>query len=360
MKTKLLSFITQVVFLTSLMCLSVFPISCKASVSGLEIIGKDCSFPTLENYQVIDSRKITMTFSDKVSLVSGNITKESITRNVSVEEIPIIVDYSTDQRTITINLEDDTEIGQPYIFTGKVENNQGSSLTFSFKFSGFNNELPVMLLTEIMDGNWNKKIYEFVEFLVLSDGNLAGLKLSSINDGEVSDYYFPPLKVKSGDYVTVHFRNPDLESQTPETLFVNEINGNISEAKGFGTSDKSWDLFANFSDSCLGASQDIILLENTNNGSLLQCLAYSKDDKTSWSKTKYSDALTRCFEEGLWLPDDSFESAFLFKTSAVIRRKESVINTIKEKFAQKEYTDIIPSDSSQWERITNSQISPGM
>ncbi|MCQ2572568.1 MAG: hypothetical protein MJ182_01605 [Treponema sp.] len=338
--------------LTGIMLLSIFPVSCRVSLSGLEIIGADCKVPVLENYEILDSKRIKMNFSDSINLISAGISE-----NKESEILPEKIEYPEEDsgKTVIVYLQKETDIGKKYIFTGEVENINGSTLTFSYKFTGYNNKTPNLIFSEIADGSQKKKdytLYEYIEFYALSEGNLAGLKISSINDGDTSSFNFPSVEIHKGDYVTVHFR----KTGNQESLCINETT-DISESKSQGSSPSSWDFWIESQDSHLGASQDIILLENTNNNKILQAVCYSIIGKDTWAKEKFSEAAEKCFEENLWFPGGSAEHSIRFKTSASLSRTNlaEIINSYNSGDLEYPFT----SSPEEWSRITPSSLTPG-
>jgi len=349
----------ETIGLCLIMLLAIFPVSCRVTVSGLEIIGADCKVPVLEKYEILDTSRISMTFSDKVTLLSAGVTKENDTDDEEESRINMDYEVSDDGKTVLVHLAKDTKIGTPYIFTGEVETPRGSSLTFSYRFTGFNNSIPALVLTEIMDEtrSWTKdkinhKVYEFIEFYALSDGNLSGLRVTSLNDGDTKAYSFPPVDVKAGDFITLHFRkstfNPD------ECL--DETNSDITFSKGEGSSDQAWDFWVDNTESRLGLSQDIILLENINSSTVLQALLYSKEEKTEWSKDSFTDAASRCIENGLWTPDSTTGSAVTYKKNPNIIRNN--LTQIIEAYSQNKIWPL-PSNKDEWTVIECKNYSPG-
>lgn len=338
------------------MLLSVFPLSCRVSVSGLEILGTNCQVPVLENYKIIDEQNISMTFSEEVNLLSSGIT-EYETENCS----PLETDFtkSEDGKTIFLKIPSGTQVGKKYLFLGEVENKWGSSLTFSYKFSGYNGRVPKLILTEIMDetrkitrNKIDQKIYEFIEFYALTDGKLSGLKIFSCNDGESKSFFFPDLEVKAGDFITIHYRK---NSHQNEMCF-SETSDKTS-CKADGASDKSWDIYIDNTESRFGASQDIIYLENTNDGKIYQAIMYSKNGKIEWGKEILKETHKRCIEDGVWTGNGTLEDTITFEAYPNFVR-----NNLSEIIRMNSAGTLpwpLPSDKNQWDYFKTSAFTPG-
>ena len=197
MKNKLLSKLARPLFVAGEVCVlvgitlfAVFPVSCKVTTSGIEVIGSDYSVPALENYTVLSPDEVSLVFSEEVNLVAAVVSpfipgisdsyEHSSTEDLSPSlasaagtegAIPVDFTYSEDKKTVNAKLQKETEVGKLYELYGEVENKTGSTLTFAVSFTGYNSRIPHLLLTEVHDGKVSdgkkKCITEFAEVLVL-------------------------------------------------------------------------------------------------------------------------------------------------------------------------------------------------
>lgn len=354
---RLIFIILETLGLSACMLLSVFPLSCRVSVSGLEIIGTDCKVPVLESYEILDENRIAMTFSEEVNLLSSAITEYFDDESQKIETI---YSKAEDGRTVFIDIPGGTEIGRDYVFLGEVENKWGSSLTFSYRFTGFNNHIPKLILTEIMDetrrytkSKIEHKIYEFIEFYALTDGNLSGLKIYSCNDGESKVFDFPGIDVNAGDFITVHYRKNSLDGE----LCIDEITGDKALCQAEGASNQSWDFYLDNTEARFGASQDIVFLENSNNGKILQAILYSKTGKTDWTKDIFKETHKRCIQDGVWKGETTIEDAVSYENNANFQR-----NNLPEIISAQNNDTLewpLSSDKNQWDYFKTANYTPG-
>lgn len=348
--------ISETIMLTGFMLLSVFPLSCRVSVSGLEIIGTDVKMPVLETFKVLDSSHLSISFSEEVNLLSGGVSSNPL-QNIKEDHIDVSYELSQDKKTVLVIFDKNTETGRDYIFTGEVENKTGSTLTFSYGFTGFNDRVPALLLTEIADGTWSRKgkptLYEFIEFYALSSGNLAGLRVVSVTDGQEAAFCFPDFEITKGDYITVHYRNNSTEAE----LCISETGGNRSACTALWSSPDAWDFYADRTEAVFGATQDVVYLENTGDNSILQAVVYTQKDKNEWTKDLYSEAAELCVQSNTWGPDSTIENAVHFQTSATLQRtnKEDLIKAFEN--GELEYP--FPSKADEWIRVSQSLLTPG-
>ena len=165
---------------------------------------------------------------------------------------------------------------------------------------------------------------------------------------------FPGMDVQKGDIITVHLRQV---TETPE-LCVSETSGDKTLSSAIGSSDNAWDLWADNSSSRLGASQDVITLENSNTGEIYQALHYSLSGKTEkWMNSKHEEKAKITVSSGIWEPSESVSDAFEFKTSANIQR--SNVSEIVSMYDSGNITYPFASSAQEWTRISDGNITPG-
>ena len=264
----------QTAFLSAVTIFSVIPFSCKVSTEGIQIIGGDYSPPVVEDLSVLSDSALQITFSEKVSVKSALLSAE--------DKIPLTVQTCDDDKTVTFNFNSPTQIGKSYEFYAVVEDSIGNSLTFSTEFTGYNSCLPKLIMTEAQIKYTKANLAsgpeyrsEFIEFLVLSDGNLAGLRLMSACDGEDKAYDFPAIEVQKGQVFLVHMR-------TAGEGCICEDGDNLNLASARFSSDKR-DLWSENTSYCFNDSSDVIYVLNKTSGAILDGFMYAKDDAAEWT-----------------------------------------------------------------------------
>ena len=226
MKTKELCFIAaQTLLLVGITLLAVVPFSCKVTTEGIEIIGGEYTAPNIEEVNVVDDKTVTMVFSDEVTVrdvvvspVLPGISDSEVHSN-TIDLSPSIaaatgefgfitssITKSEDGKNITIILDESTAIGKNYEVFGTVEDKIGNTLTFCIPFTGYNSKVPKIIMTEAQIKYAkatvkNEAVYrgEYIEFMALEEGNLAGLELFSAADGDAKTYSFPAVEEKRGN-----------------------------------------------------------------------------------------------------------------------------------------------------------------
>lgn len=320
----------EALLLTGITVFSVAPVSCKITEQGVKVISGDYVPPVLNSFEVKDENTLILEFSEKV-FVKGYVISvqvddlfDSMEHSATIDLSPAIErasgvyglvpgNVSTDDSgcILTVTLENQMEVGQGYEFYSQVEDICGNTLTLAVPFTGFNSRIPQLVMTEIQtesvsqnktEKNAGTYRNEFVEFLVLKSGNLAGLELCSGYDGDAKKYVFPPLEVTAGQVFLVHMRNRG--------------NGCISEEEeeldlAFSSYARNGirDLWTSSESTAIGNKTDVIIIRNKADNRLLDSAMFRASGVEAWTKTmiEYSQLVD---ESGIYESGD-IENAFV-------------------------------------------------
>ncbi len=320
----------ETVVIVGIMLAAVAPISCKITEQGITIVGGDYTPPVLNDFTVVDERTVRLEFSEKVSVydyVVAEITDNlfgSETHSATIDLSPAIERASgvygsvpcsvsaLEDGTVIITLEQDMQVGQGYEFYSEVRDKTGNSLTFAVPFAGYNSRVPVLVMTEIQTESVSSQrttekeagIYrnEFVEILVLKEGNLAGLELCSAYDGETKKFEFPPVEVQTGEVFVVHMR-------ARGNGCISETGDDLNAATSSYTTAGVRDLWTDIETTTLGNKTDIILLRNRADRKLLDAVMYRASTIEAWTKLMI-DYSALVDESGIYESGD-VENAFI-------------------------------------------------
>jgi len=229
----------------------------------------------------------------------GDFNKDSF-------EVGVDVCYSNCEEqtdtTVDVRFEDQMLVGTDYEIIGTVKDETGNTTTFLIPFVGFNSRVPLMVMTEVQsdsvtsqtntEKNNNHYRNEFVEFLVLTDGNLSGLEFVSAYDGVERKFKFPALEVSKGEILVLHLRNRGQGC-------VSETGDDLSLATSSYCSNDIRDLWVTTEDTALGNKTDVLVLWNSFNGSVIDCLMYRESKVTEWNE-KYLELVEKCCESGIY------------------------------------------------------------
>ncbi|MCQ2612414.1 MAG: hypothetical protein MJ183_02295 [Treponemataceae bacterium] len=307
--------------LAFLVCFPCFNAGCALPSQGASVLGGDFSTPCFLGLTVRGDDAVLLEFSGSVSLSDIHVAPATATEEdflaSSVESCsPAAAEPGSEKQRIDsektvyeITLKEPTVVGTDYVLSATATDDKGNSLRFSAGFSGYNANVPVMVLSEVLTKTGtltvNKIKYtrsEAVELLALTDGNLAGMELRMCYDKHDTEYVFPSLNVKAGDYVVLHLRTKDEEACIDET----------DDKAGCTYPDSSaeaWDLYYPGDDKLIG-DYGILMLKDRAGEKPKDALIYAKSDMTEWKNDMLVEAAKEAAECGAWadgfLPDSAF------------------------------------------------------
>ena len=292
--------LAQTCVLCAVTIFCVAPVSCRITEEGIVMLTGDYEAPKLSDFTVIDEHTLSLAFNESVrlenSVVSPQIegVSDSMEHSETKDASPAIeaaggkfgridseIQRSEDGKNFTVLLAEDCKVGKSYELFGNVSDKMGNTLTFCIPFSGFNSQIPELIMTELQikyakGSSGGKEIYrgEFVEFLVLEGGNLGGLELCSGADGEAKKYCFPAIEVEAGQIFLVHLRTVgdgcvDERADFDEATAPHSVAGVL-------------DLWSENTGARLNDSADVVLLRNGVSGQVLDAFMYADAKTLEW------------------------------------------------------------------------------
>ncbi len=287
---ELIVVVLETLLITGVTVFSVLPVSCKFSQSGIHLLGGDYVPPKLDQVVVLDETTLRMTFSEKVQVSAQVFVRDG---ELFDEEVGTSVVYGSVEKQIDVCFNEPMITGIEYEMVGTVKDNVGNSTTFLIPFVGFNSRVPLIVMTEIQSESVNSQTSEesehgynrneFVEFLVLTDGNLSGLEFVSAYDGVERGFKFPGLEVKRGEILLVHLRKRG-------NGCVSELGDDLNLSKNSYSKNGIRDLWVTTEETALGNKTDVLVVRNSANGSVIDYVFYRESKVVEWNK-KFSAVL---------------------------------------------------------------------
>lgn len=368
--------IIQALLITFVVCFVVFPFSCKITPEGIDIIGGDYSPPVLNEITVIDSHTVTVSFSEEVVLKGSIISpfikdvSDSNEHSSGMELSPALdaagggfgaldasFEYLENNTVLKFNIEEGTKTGKTYEIYGIVEDSIGNTLTFCVPFSGYNEKVAKMIMTEIRtctDSASDKR--EYVEFLVVEEGNLAGLEVR-FGGGEKYNYDFGAYDVNKGDIITLH-------TEKGSNDVSDEDSDKLDLCTHSDANDNARDLWCENTKGIIGNNDDIIVLYNLVDKTVMDAVMFRQEKTTAWSKTKQ--------ELADFIDDAGIYDSGCIDNASFTKGGDAVVGTsykhplhrvdafrIYEKVLRGECIELpLQSEQSSWKIVKNS-CSPG-
>jgi hypothetical protein len=330
------------------------------TVEGIQMLSGDYTAPVLMSCTVTGSRTIQLLFSKKITITNAVITSEAVS---SEENIPDSTEslfesaaFPADARTLSASYSDDgvcvvftsdsvLETGLSYYLYGETEDAAGNTLTFCIPFTGYNDHIPVLVIAGIQPRyKKNDETYrcEFVELYVVKSGNIAGLQIVSAADGADTAYTMPAAEVTAGEFIIVHLRSmgDDCVSETAESL---------SGAAGTYTSPAALDLWAENKKSRLNDTADVVMVQNPDDGRLLDAVLYMSYKKEMEESDAFRSAAARVVAAGIWENSDkpaSIDSLTTTASAMLIRTDGDILKSAAA--GDKEIPSVFRSSAENW------------
>lgn len=287
--------VTVVLTIITLLCASSF--SCRLDQEGITILGGTYSCPKLVDFAITGTNTLEMTFSQEVTVselkVAGTDISAEAFSGLSVQPAETLVaENGNGTFQYVMNFDESFSCGNDYVLYAVVEDDYGNTLSFSTGFSGYNDTIPVLALSEVRTEYDSKKPrLEFIELYVLEDGNTAGMVIEVYYNSKKNVYVFPAVDVRQGDFLVLHMRNPDAAG-------TDELAG-ITECTAPDSCTQARDFWYPSETKALG-STGVILLKERENGRIADALLYAESNKTSWPKDEMKAAAQSVLLAGLW------------------------------------------------------------
>lgn len=363
----------QALMIAGITIFAVAPVSCKLTPEGIHVAGGDFSAPELLKVTVIDEKTVELDFSEAVTVKNAVVSpiledvsdssEHSRTEEASKAlraaagdfgKIAVSTSCVNEGKSVLFNFAQPSEIGMHYEIFGVLEDLRGNSLTFTVGFTGYNPDIPDLIMTEVQFkyekanlASGTEYRCEFVEFLALSDGNLAGLRLESAADGEGKAYDFPNLKVRKGEVFVVHLRTGgNLEK------CMNEAADDLNLSTERFSSNEIRDLWSDNTSARLNDSADVLSLLNKSTGKILDGLIYRNSSTTEF-KPELQQAALKLEQSGIYT-SASIESAAVtdknLKASATKSLQRKSAKEIQDALMSNQKINMpVVSDSDSWE-----------
>jgi hypothetical protein len=271
-------------------------VGCKATADSVKLLEGDFTAPELQDFAPRDNTTITLRFSKPVTVSAAEVW-EAETESLLGEATRV---SEEDLAEVTLQLLSPTELGLRYWLNGIVTDDSGNSLDFSVSFTGYNDKVPTLLLSEVRSKNDTntsgkppKPKMEYVELYCLNAGNLAGVQLFNAADGMEKTFEFPACEIERGEYIVVHFGKTTEITETE----ADELEDNLAFSVGINATEGR-DFYV-IDDGRRISETDILLLRERAGGKVMDVLLTNGNAKTVWDP-KFLPAVTEAAESGLW------------------------------------------------------------
>lgn len=287
------------------------------------------SLGQLNTFSLVDKNSINLTFSKKIIISDVSLKAKAGDDSIPLKKIDYIDKRENDEDGDFSTL---LTFSSPmagltfYTLTFSVEGTFGGKVNLSLDLPTFNDKKPLLQLITVQTKSSRGKeegekiatpaIMEYVEFRALTAGNLFGLLVYSVNDGEGAAVEFGNKAVKKGDVIRAQFR------QSPDSR------------------------------SYLNNSSDIVLLHWSDDGTFADILPYSDGTYKTWKNSTFGEAIRKGRAQGLWSGGDDPPAAASVKGATVTRplvrindKKDATAWSIQKSKKAPSFKNVTPTPS---------------
>ncbi len=201
--------------------------------------------PRLFSVSMESPENLVLTFDKDVTVVPDSLVVEQF------DETGLIQTMQDDDDTLgpAVRIGDDggervvlafdrpTRPGIRYSVGAAVEDSRGNSLQLVAFAYGYNDRVPQLQINEFTTRR-SANHPEMAELLVLSDGNLGGVTVTTGTQREYSErLIFPSVDVRTGDYLLLHFRPEGAEHE------ISEFGDDLALSGGLNAQDHARDVW---------------------------------------------------------------------------------------------------------------------
>jgi len=242
--------------------------------------------PEFVDFNLYSKKELRFNFSTAV-----NNTLCTFTPHREIERIH-------DGKTVKIFLKEDIELETEFVIDLNVKDDWDNSLSVEVPLF-VNDWIPKMVINELRtEYSSSASRAEYIEFKVLSAGNLDGLQIFIMWDAK-KPYIFdlPAVDVKPGEYVVLHLR-------TLKSDCVNELGEDLTESAGTDSSPTARDLWV-FDTKKLLHKTDIVYLQDAN-GRILDAVVLNESPDETWNKNHahFPEIIEYLYNKGAWKSAD--------------------------------------------------------
>ena len=282
--------------------------------------------------KTLPENEIVFEFSGSVSLVSLNF------------DLDLGYEVIEEGSKLKIKLTKDPDPGLSVKADLQVKDEYDNTVSEHITFRTRNNNVPNLQINELRTLYKNLQA-EYIEFKMLSDGNLGALRVFAVsNDTAPLIYIFEPVAVKEGEYVVLHLRK--LEESCRD-----EYGDSLDESGGTDSNPKARDFWIHGSNKLLRDTDAVYVLDQDDK--VLDAVMFAVNANSWLNKNYFSETSRLLFDQGAW------KSATGTVCSAADVVNSSGIGTAMTRSISRDETAENTHSAIDWYITANSGVTPG-
>jgi hypothetical protein len=271
---------------------------------GVCVLLGSCSIPDSTSPRMLGGSSQTLIYLG-CKAVSENEVEFTFSRPVSVKNVSFYPDISVESiengDNVRIKFTQNIEPGKLITADLLAEDEKKNTINVLVSFKARNNRMPQLVINELCTEYANAaagRKAEFIEFKILSNGNLGAMRVIIIgnsNNAKYTVYEFPSVEVKKDDYVVLHLRTYDPSSK-------DELGSNLSESGGINSSPTARDFWIPGTTKLLHKTA-FVYVQDQDDKVMTAVMICEKPDQM-WPKDYFEQAATFLFMQNAWSSSD--------------------------------------------------------
>lgn len=278
----------------------------------------DARPPVLVTVNQIDAGLLELGFNEEIAIVQDSFF---------FQPKEIQVQPHVEGKQVKVGFSPHVKPGTACTLSGEAEDRAGNRLKFLVSFSGYNEHPARLQLYEVQPGK-NSSVSnphrDYLEFLVLEDGNLGGVTVEWASSVKSYQYQFPAAEVHAGECIVLHCAPEGIPAEKDETGNDCGISGGV-DANSSGRD--FWTMAGGLPD-----STGVIAVRARETEPIYDGLFYADTDKAGMIESKAFGGLLKLLADARVWPcvrsEPAWEDAFVWKssTSRALHRREGEAN----------------------------------
>ena len=253
--------------------------SCSTEEAAAQVLGASSEAPMFLSCKAVTESEIDFQFSLPVKVVSLRFSPA-----IEIESVE-------EGSTVKVHYQGGPGPGEKLTADLLAEDSKGNTVNVLVPLRSRNVRIPALRINEMRTKYDNPKT-EFVEFKMLSAGNLGALRLF------IAGYYknplvyeFAPTEVSAGEYVTLHLRTLNEANR-------DELGADLNESGGQTAVAGARDLWVPGTAKLLHETDAVYVLDQDDQ--VIDAVMFSLAPDAWWNKDYFANAADLLFKQGAW------------------------------------------------------------
>jgi len=273
--------------------------SCSTGESANQIVGTSSSVPAFRACRVISGTEIEFHFSQPVTVLLMDFTPPQEIETIENGEL------------VRVCIAEGHPPGEKLTVDLLATDEQGNTINVLALLRTKNERMPKMVINELRT-EYSKPKCEFIEFKMLTAGNLAAMRVFIAGNKTPLVYEFSPIEVRAGEYILLHLRTLDDTSR-------DEYGNSKNASGGVEAREGVRDFWVPGTAKLLRKTDAVYVLDQDDN--VLDAVMLSATHDQTWNKEYMATVAEFLSEKNAWASDTFVDSSKATATRTICRNE---------------------------------------